>query len=41
MLEAYNGKCVIPGCDAEDALEAAHIRPIAAIRLMTCKTACC
>lgn len=27
LLEAYNGKCVITGCDAEDALEAAHISP--------------
>ena len=27
LLEAYDGKCAITGCDAEDALEAAHIIP--------------
>jgi WD40 repeat protein len=27
LLEAYNGRCAITGCDAEAALEAAHISP--------------
>lgn len=27
LLEAYNGRCAITGCDAEQALEAAHIIP--------------
>jgi len=27
LLEAYDGKCAITGCEAEDALEAAHITP--------------
>lgn len=27
LLAAYDGKCAITGCDAEPALEAAHIRP--------------
>jgi hypothetical protein len=27
LLVAYEGKCAISGCDAEQALEAAHIRP--------------
>jgi putative restriction endonuclease len=27
LLIAYEGKCAISGCDAEQALEAAHIRP--------------
>ncbi len=27
LLEAYNGKCAITGCDAVEALEAAHITP--------------
>ena len=27
LLKAYDGKCSITGCDAEDALEAAHILP--------------
>jgi len=27
LLGAYDGKCAITGCDAEDALEAAHIIP--------------
>ncbi|MFW5876498.1 MAG: HNH endonuclease [Myxococcota bacterium] len=26
LLEAYRGRCAITGCDAEDALEAAHVR---------------
>jgi hypothetical protein len=27
LIEAYGGKCVVTGCDAVDALEAAHIIP--------------
>lgn len=27
LLSAYNGKCAITGCDATEALEAAHITP--------------
>ncbi len=27
LLEAYNGKCAVTGCDVEDVLEAAHISP--------------
>ena len=27
LLEAYNSKCVVTGCDAAEALEAAHITP--------------
>jgi predicted restriction endonuclease len=27
LLRIYNGKCLISGCDAEEALEAAHICP--------------
>ena len=27
LLEAYNGRCAITGCDAVEALEAAHITP--------------
>jgi hypothetical protein len=27
LLEAYSGKCAVTGCDAEAALEAAHITP--------------
>ncbi len=27
LIEAYGGKCVVTGCDAVDALEAAHIVP--------------
>ena len=27
LLEAYQGKCAITGCDATAALEAAHLRP--------------
>ncbi|MEH1902346.1 MAG: HNH endonuclease [Nostoc sp.] len=27
MLEAYNYRCAITGCDAQEALEAAHIIP--------------
>jgi len=27
LLEAYSGRCAMTGCDAVDALEAAHVRP--------------
>jgi predicted restriction endonuclease len=27
LLEAYNGRCAITGCDVEEALDAAHIHP--------------
>jgi putative restriction endonuclease len=27
LMNAYNGRCVVTGCDAPETLEAAHIRP--------------
>ncbi len=27
LLKAYSGRCAVTGCDAEPALEAAHLRP--------------